>query len=314
DPARLAPFRDAGIEPETVARRLLHAWRWGLFENLFYFTSPHPANVVVRPGGRIALLDFAEIGWTSPRLRRLQLEFERNLRRGDIGAAADFMIQSILPLAHIDVHELTKKTEQRLWQCYYALRVKSSRPIERTMAGAWLSFLEVAASYGVTVPLATVKMIHSTLLYEELAARLWPEIDGKPFRSYLNKARRRREEERERAQGRTRPASREARLVVAARAAEHWTYWLGSIGGHASLEFMSMASKEAYVVGMALRVIAAVGYILFFGYLLQLVMGADAGLVRRILLHPVTLVAFAASLIPATRLVFFRLSDHDPDE
>ncbi len=314
----LERFRAEGIDLEVVAGRLLHSYWWGLYENLLYFTSPHPTNIVVQPKNRIVLLDFAESGRTDRALRRAKIAFERYFRRGDIASAAEVMIQSILPLPHIDVHELTKTVELHLWPCYYALRHRESTPFERTISNAWLRFIEVLRERGISVPLETMRMVHSALLYDELASRLWPGIDDSAFWKYLQEAYRRRQVRRAKLGRRSPRPGRALQLQQLVHAGERIETMLESYSPDAHAEFSTMIGKGAYVATIAIKLVTVVGFAVFATYMVELVagttLGAPISLVQRVFLHPVAIGVLAVLVLLAARLVFFRLSDLDPGD
>lgn len=61
---------------ELVAQRLFEASLFGIFENLMFHADPHPANVVVRAGSEIVLIDSGSCGSYKER----QLNIRRFIR------------------------------------------------------------------------------------------------------------------------------------------------------------------------------------------------------------------------------------------
>lgn len=316
DEEALAAFAREGIHPEQVARRLLQTYWWGIFENLFFFTNPHPTNVVVQPGGRIVLLDFAETAGTSHRLRRIHHQFIRALERGDVTTATDLMIRSIQPLPFIDVDELAKKVESRFWHHYFALRSRRmSHPLDRTFASPWLSFLEIAREFGIVVQRDTLRMIHTAFLYGTLAARLWPEIPASTFWKYEKRAFRRKARNHARAQSRMPLPTPLSDLDGQARQLERNVLWTDVALSDGPVTFMAIAGKGAYTASVVLRLLLlAAGFVFLIG-----VAGVIArpGLstwqfLREAASHPVVIAGGLVAALVAFRLIFFRLADLDP--
>ncbi|HVI74543.1 MAG TPA: lipopolysaccharide core heptose(II) kinase RfaY [Anaeromyxobacteraceae bacterium] len=60
---------DAGYELEQVARNIIEAAFRQLFEDGLFHGDPHPGNLLVLPGNRIALLDFGLVGRVTRRMQ-----------------------------------------------------------------------------------------------------------------------------------------------------------------------------------------------------------------------------------------------------
>jgi ubiquinone biosynthesis protein len=67
----LAHLHSLGIDPRRVAKRLIRAQYYQFHECPFFHGDPHPANIVVQPGGRIVMIDFGACGVFSARDRNL---------------------------------------------------------------------------------------------------------------------------------------------------------------------------------------------------------------------------------------------------
>jgi ubiquinone biosynthesis protein len=58
----LAKVREIGIEPKSLARKLVRVMQHEIQDELFFHSDPHPANLVVMPDNVICFLDFGAIG------------------------------------------------------------------------------------------------------------------------------------------------------------------------------------------------------------------------------------------------------------
>ena len=189
DEAALAELRSHGIEPDVVAKRLLRANHFGMFESLLYHADPHPSNVVVQKGGRVVFIDFGSCGayTTRERLNWRQLVYYHN--KEDIGRMVQAALAILEPLPPIDVDEFTKRVEMVFWQDLYAFKSSNAAWWERTSARIWINFLALAREYGIPLNLNTLRMIRSTLLYETIAARLYPRVSNyREHRRYSDNA------------------------------------------------------------------------------------------------------------------------------
>lgn len=177
DREALAYIRNLDIEPVKVARRLFEASLFGIFENLIFHADPHPANVVVQAGSEIVLIDFGSCGSYTEE----QLNNARHLHYCQANEDVSGMVQCTLamlePLPPIDIDALTREVEQVYSDSIHALKSRNCEWWERTSAGVWIGFMRVARRYHIRINLDILRMIRSTLLYDTLAARLYPGLD-----------------------------------------------------------------------------------------------------------------------------------------
>jgi ubiquinone biosynthesis protein len=174
----LALIERLGIEPKKLATRLLRTNHFCMFENLIFHADPHPANIIVRPGGEIVLIDFGSCGSYTWKERHIWRQLVSAHRQKDAAQMAQAALALIEPLPPIDLDTFTKQVEQVFWQDLYAFNSKHSEWWERTSAKIWISFLELARTYQIPMNLNILRMIRSTLLYETVAARLWPKVSS----------------------------------------------------------------------------------------------------------------------------------------
>ncbi len=166
------------IDPKRIARNLLQTSQFGIFESLLFHADPHPANVLVRPGSKLVLIDFGSCGTYTMKERHVWRQLAWAHQAEDVGQMVQAALAVIEPLPPIDVDEFSKRLEQVFWQDLYAFKSKHSEWWERTSAKIWMSFLELAREYQIPMNLNTLRMIRSTLLYETVAARLFHRINA----------------------------------------------------------------------------------------------------------------------------------------
>lgn len=178
DEEALALLKKEGIHPELVASRLLRANQYGVFENVLFHADPHPSNVVVQRNSRLVFIDFGSCGayTTKERTNWRQLSYYHD--KADIGRMVQAALAILEPLPPIDIDEFSKRVEVIFWQDLYAFRSRHAEWWEHTSAKIWIRFLQLAREYKIPMNLNTLKMIRSTLLYETIAARLYPKVDA----------------------------------------------------------------------------------------------------------------------------------------
>jgi predicted unusual protein kinase regulating ubiquinone biosynthesis (AarF/ABC1/UbiB family) len=192
DQEALARLKEMKISPRRCGRRLLHICWWGLFEATLFSNLEETSHITVEPGGRMT---FSVLGHTTNldrhHRRLLTLVFER-MAKHDIKNAVELLLQLFNPLPRIDIHEFTKTMESRIWTRIFRMDNKESPTWERTATALWLDVLDTAREYNVPVSTSVARMMQSSCLFDQLAARLHPDFRVfKEFRRYRNEAVRR---------------------------------------------------------------------------------------------------------------------------
>jgi ubiquinone biosynthesis protein len=188
DEEALALLRKEGIHPELVASRLLRANQYGVFENVLFHADPHPSNVVIQKDSELVFIDFGSSGAYTTKERNNWRQLSYYHDKADIGRMVQAALAILEPLPPIDIDEFGKRVELIFWQDLYAFRSKHTEWWERTSAKIWIRFLRLAREYNVPLNLNTLKMIRSTLMYETIAARLYPDVDAYHEHRVYNKA------------------------------------------------------------------------------------------------------------------------------
>ena len=188
DEHALELLRAEGIHPEVVARRLLRTNQFGVFENVLFHADPHPSNVVIQRNSDLVFIDFGSSGAYTTKERNNWRALSHYHDRADIGRMVQAALAILEPLPPIDVDEFSKRIEGIFWQDLYAFKSKHSEWWERTSAKIWIRFLTLAREYNIPLNLNTLKMIRSTLLYETIAARLYPEVNAYKEHRVFNKS------------------------------------------------------------------------------------------------------------------------------
>jgi predicted unusual protein kinase regulating ubiquinone biosynthesis (AarF/ABC1/UbiB family) len=189
DTRALELLRAEGIHPELVAKRLLRTNQFGVFENVLFHADPHPSNVVIQRNSELVFIDFGSSGAYTTKERNNWKQLSHYHDTADIGRMVQAALAILEPLPPIDVDEFSKRIEGIFWQDLYAFKSKHTEWWERTSAKIWIRFLTLAREYNIPLNLNTLKMIRSTLLYETIAARLYPEVNAyKEHRVYNDAA------------------------------------------------------------------------------------------------------------------------------
>jgi predicted unusual protein kinase regulating ubiquinone biosynthesis (AarF/ABC1/UbiB family) len=264
------------IDRKQLAKNLIIAAQFGVFENTFFHADPHPANIVVLPGNKLVFLDFGSCGAYVDRDRRFFAQMYYYQAREDVAGMVRALIALLEPLPVIDTNELTKRAEATVWRVIYAHKSKHSQWWEHTSASLWIGLLEVTKDFEMPMNLNTLRNIRASLLYDTLAARLDPDLNiYKIYRTFSKRKLRRERKEALRRQQRRNKKSRPADAILmieqvrdlGTRIVEKVEGLLDS-GGY---QFTMLASKASYVWSSLMQFFQRLAIITAFvwvGYLL----------------------------------------------
>jgi len=172
DPAAIARMRELNVDPKLVARRLMYAGFWGLYDNVAFHADPHPANVVVQADSKLVFIDFGACGYLD---QARKLSFQRTyaaMARGDLLAMTQLSLAVTEPLPPVDVNLVAHEMEAAYHQFQLALKSKHAAWYERTSAALWMATIGVIQRHGIPAPVDLLIYARATLLYDTICARL----------------------------------------------------------------------------------------------------------------------------------------------
>jgi predicted unusual protein kinase regulating ubiquinone biosynthesis (AarF/ABC1/UbiB family) len=189
DPAGLARMEELNIDPKIIARRLLYAHNWSLYDHLSFHADPHPANIVVRANNELVFVDFGASGYMSTTRKLFYRRTYECFLKNDIAGMAQMSIVLNEPLPPMDVNAVMKETEVAFHDQMLAMRSKQTPWYERTSARMFIAMIGVISKHNVPTPTDILMFTRATLLYDTLAARLDPKINFyREYQRYAQKA------------------------------------------------------------------------------------------------------------------------------
>jgi ubiquinone biosynthesis protein len=185
----VAALKSNGIEPKSVAHKLISAFLQQIFIDGFFHADPHPGNVLVTPDGSVALVDCGQAGRldhvTKSGLLRLLIAFEQQNARD----FSDELLSIGVPYGPLNVREFTHDIS-KLLRRYYDL------PAREVNIGDLLSrVLGVSAHHRVRFPAQFALLAKVFAQLEGTAKQLDPDFSfteaakpyiGKAVRTELN--------------------------------------------------------------------------------------------------------------------------------
>jgi ubiquinone biosynthesis protein len=185
----LAKVAEIGIEPKTLARKLVRVMQHEVQEELFFHSDPHPANLVVMADNVICFLDFGAIGRFTTQTRKAVRQFQYHMIKGDIGRMANCAISLLGPLPPLDVEGVRHEFEKIYAEAVYAMKSNDAEWWEKSAAQGWLRFLEVARQFHIPASADTIQFFRTTFAYDAVIMRLHKDIDiTKEWEAYAKEA------------------------------------------------------------------------------------------------------------------------------
>jgi ubiquinone biosynthesis protein len=165
------------IRPSTIAKNLIRSKYYSFHECPFFHGDPHPGNILVQPHNHIVMLDFGACGVFSEKDRRLMLRMSELYGRGDVAGMVDCVLGLLEPLPMVDVDCFKAELLDEWWKGYYGLKSDHAQWWERTSLRLWLALLKLFNKYQISMPTNMIRMVRATLLYDTVAAQLYPKIN-----------------------------------------------------------------------------------------------------------------------------------------
>ncbi len=174
---------EAGFDLEQIAKNVIEAAFRQLFEDGLFHGDPHPGNVLVLPGNRIALLDFGLVG----RLTRAQQEALVTMivavALRDPDTVARVINRIGVPDAHTPIAEFRDDIGHIL-ERYIGLKLDEIRT-----ATLLRDLLDLAVRHRIRIPKEYAVLAKASITIEGMIRRLYPKLDvlevGLPYAKEL---------------------------------------------------------------------------------------------------------------------------------
>lgn len=163
-------LRAAGFNPLKIAHTLADKMLKQIYLDGFFHSDPHPGNLAVMPGGRIAFMDFGQVGRLDEDLREKAASLVLALVQHDV----DGVIRHILDIGVVkgepDIARL-KHDISRLERKYFAI------PFKEIHVGTSIKeLLDVAMRHNIKVPSDFVMAGKALVTLEGVIRELAPEM------------------------------------------------------------------------------------------------------------------------------------------
>lgn len=160
-----------GYDPEQVARHIIEAAFRQLFEKGIFHGDPHPGNVLVLPGNRVALLDFGLVGRLTRPMQEALVMLVMAVALRDPATLARLLNKIGVPDQHSPVSDF-RADIQAMLDRYVGLK------LDEIQATSLLrDLLDLAIQHRIRVPKEYAVLSKAAVTVEGMIRRLYPRMN-----------------------------------------------------------------------------------------------------------------------------------------
>ena len=137
-------LRDAGHDPATIARTVLHTMIQHIFVAGVYHADPHPGNIIVEPDGTIVLIDLGAVGRVGRQQRAVLVQLMVGVASADAEALRQALEQAGVVGDSVDATDLDRSIDE-----FLARHVRAGAGID---AGVFEDLLVMLGQFGLRTP------------------------------------------------------------------------------------------------------------------------------------------------------------------
>jgi ubiquinone biosynthesis protein len=162
---------ETGQDLEALARTIIDTAFRQLFEDGLFHGDPHPGNILVLPGNRIALLDFGLVGRLSRAQQEALVTLIVSVALRDPDAVARLLVRLGAPDSRIPISEF-RADIRGLLDRYLGLKLDQIRTSTLVR-----DLLDLAVRHRIHVPKEYAVLAKAGITVEGMIRRLYPDLD-----------------------------------------------------------------------------------------------------------------------------------------
>ncbi len=162
---------EAGYDVEAVARTIIEVAFRQLFEDGLFHGDPHPGNILVLPGNRIALLDFGLVGRLTRPMQEALVTLIMAVSLRDPDTVARILNRIGVPADHTPITAFRADIGAILDR-YLGLRLEEIRS-----STLLRDLLDLAVKHKIHVPKEYAVLSKASITVEGIIRRLYPKLD-----------------------------------------------------------------------------------------------------------------------------------------
>jgi ubiquinone biosynthesis protein len=167
----VAQIRAAGLDPREVARIGLRSFSRQLLEFGFFHADPHPANTIVMPDGRVALVDFGITGYLDEETMGQVAAVFLGYSRRDYGLVIDALLDAGLIDEQTDLIALRADLKD-MSEVFYGRTLATIQ-----VKDVYDQVMDLAYRYGIRFP-RNLLLLFKTLIQTEALGKILGSRDS----------------------------------------------------------------------------------------------------------------------------------------
>jgi ubiquinone biosynthesis protein len=178
DPDRLEVWREEnGVQPDRVARRLVHSFFRQTFEDKLFHSDLHPGNIVLLRNSRIAFLDFGSLGTMERDLLRNVDFYLQALAERQYSKMVDiyFLFAHSLPATNLS--ECKNEMIRRLQAWDLRCRVPGLPFSQKSFNAIQEQLMTFASTYGISPVWTFFRLTRAMTTMDASLGELIPEVN-----------------------------------------------------------------------------------------------------------------------------------------
>ena len=168
---KLSPLTRIDIDGEVLADELFHAYLKQVLVDGLFHADPHPGNVFLTDGGRVALLDLGMVGRTTPGMQEQLLKLLLALSEGNSDTALEIVVKISETSEDFDAPEFRRRIGHLIVEQRDATLQKMD------VGKALLGVTRISAETGLFVPSELTLLGKTLLQLDQIGKILSPEFN-----------------------------------------------------------------------------------------------------------------------------------------
>jgi ubiquinone biosynthesis protein len=180
DRVKLQQWAERGIRPRRTARLLLRSILEQTMRHRVFNADPHPANLIIQDGGRLAWVDFGMVGWLDEHTWDQQFKLQRAIANEQFSLAVEALLDSLAPLPARDLSGFEREVKGIMRDWVQSSRHSAATVAEKSTARFFLRIFAAIRAAGLSLPSDLMRMYRTVIIGDTIVLRLDPTIDWLP--------------------------------------------------------------------------------------------------------------------------------------